>query len=144
MNRRAGRCGRSRLRSWRHEDGRSLGRRWVTFMKDMLHVLGEVMAINNIVIRCSSLPQHDTTEKIRVQIHVDLHKWVNLCWSQVKTIPSSTFRSGQANKELCVGISTVLNHFGPLCEVEEASSLHEVHRRATCSVVPLDPDKVKL
>lgn len=63
-------------------------------MEDVLHVLGIVITIDYVVVRCRSLPQHNTSKHIGVQVHVDIDERVNFGRGQIKSIASSIFGCG--------------------------------------------------
>ena len=144
MNRNAGRrwcLGRS-LRGSRR--GRRRRLRTVP-VKDRLHVVRIGPTIDDIIVRCSCLPEHNTTESLGILVHVLGNQGLDLGRIQVESLNSHARAGRQTNKELRVRVSAVLDDIHPFVEVESRVpiALHKVPSRASFSIVKLDPDKIE-
>lgn len=111
----------------------------------MLHLLGIVQSSReiDIVISGSSLPQHDTSKRIRIQVYIGLNQRLHLFRTDVEPLSSSTHRRWKTNEKLCIGVHGALDDIDPVIKVEVASVFHEVPRRTALGVVELNPDEVE-
>lgn len=120
-------------------------RQWGTIPEDMLHFLGIVQSSNeiNVVLSGGSLPQHDTSKRIGVQVHVCLDQWLDLLRGEVESFSCSILSGWKTDEKLCFRILGVLDDIDPIIKVEVASVVHKVPRRTALRVVELDPDEVE-
>lgn len=105
-------------------------RHWGTVPEDVLHLLSIVQAGQeiDIVLSGSSLPQHDTSERIRVQVHVRVNQRLDLFRGDIVSRPRSTLSSWKTNEQLCFGVHGTLDDTYPIIEIEMASVVHKVTR----------------
>lgn len=120
-------------------------RHWGTIPEDVLYFLGIVQTSDeiDIVLSGSSLPQHDTSERIRIQVHVCVDQRFHLLRTEVESLYRGVISGWKTNEEFCFRIHGVLDDIDPIIKVEVASVVHKVPRRTTLGVVELNPDEVE-
>lgn len=114
-------------------------------VKDCLHVVRIGPAVDDIVVRCSCLPEHNTTKSLGILVHVLRNQRLNLGRIQVETLNGHVRTGRQTDKELRVRVCAAHDDFHPVIKVESRVpiALHKVSSRASFSIVELDPDKIK-
>lgn len=117
----------------------------VKIEQDLPHLLAIVETVDLIPLRCCGLPQHDTTESLRILVHVLLDQGLDFLRRQVEPKTRSSQTSRQTDVELCIGVFTGLDDIYPLVIVEAVlRAPNKVTGRARLSVVELNPDKVNI
>lgn len=100
--------------------------------------------INDVVVTVSSLPQHDTTEVLGVEVHVGRDQGLGLTRCQVVARVGSVRGGGKTDEELSIGVGTGLDNLNPVTEIEVTGAIDPVAGRAGSGVVELDPDEVEV
>lgn len=120
-----------------------MGRRRAA-VKNLLHLIriGEASG-RDVILGMSSLPQHDTTKMLRVQLHVSLNQRGHLSGAQVEARMSSSLSSRKTNEQLGLRVAAGLDDIDPFAKVEAASALDKVPGRASSGVVELHPDEIE-
>lgn len=121
-----------------------MGRRRAA-VKNLLHLIriGEASG-RDVILGISSLPQHDTTKMLRVQLHVGLNQRGHLSGAQVEArLSSSSLSSRKTNEQLGLRVAAGLDDIDPFAKVEAASALDKVPGRASSGVVELHPDEIE-
>lgn len=132
------------MRGSRRGRGRGRGLRTVP-VKDRLHVVRIGPTVDDIVVRRSCLPEHNTTESLGVLVRVLGNQGLNLGRVQVESLNGHVRAGRQTDKELRIRVSAVLDDIHPFVEVEPrvAIALDKVPSRASFSIVELDPDEIE-
>jgi len=140
MNRNAGR----RWSMGRSLRGRGCRLRAVP-VKDRFHFVRIGPTINNIIVGCSCLPEHNTTESLGILVHVLGNQGLNLGRIQVESLDGHVRAGRQTDKELRIRVSAILDDGHPFVKVESRVSiaLHKIPSRASFSIVELHPDKIE-
>lgn len=107
-------------------------------------MLSVSFSINDIVVTGGGLPQHNTTEVLRVLVHISLDKGLHLVRGEVESSVSGSLGSGKTDEELSIGVGALLDDTDPLIEVELAGAVDIVRSRATLGVVKLNPEEIKV
>lgn len=116
-----------------------------TIPEDMFHFLGIVQSCNQIdvVLSGSSLPQHNTSERIRVQVRVCLNQSSHLSRREIEFLSSGIRSCWKTNEEFGIRVHGISDDIDPVIKVEMASVIHKVPCRTALGVVELNPDEVE-
>ncbi|KAJ5117286.1 hypothetical protein N7526_011395 [Penicillium atrosanguineum] len=108
----------------------------------ILHILSVVKAQTvDIALSGGSLPQHYTTEMVRIEGHIDEQNSLHLRGLEIIRSARCIFRSWETYEKLCVRVGTFLDDLDPTGEVE--TTIEVVRCRATCRVIKLDPNEIE-
>ena len=114
-------------------------------VKDRLHVVRIGATVDDIIVRRSCLPEHNTTEGLRILVHVLGNQGLNFGRVQVESLNGHVRTGRQTDKQFRVRVGAVLDNSYPFIVVESrvAIALHKVPGRASFSIVKLHPDEIE-
>lgn len=125
-----------------------MSRRWSngcsTVGKDILHVVCVGVAIRGCVVEgTGSFPQHNTTERRRVLVHVLIDQRCHALRANIETRAGLNFFGRQTNVQFGIGVSAGLDDAYPIIKVETGIAVDIVGSRTVPIVVELNPEVIK-
>lgn len=108
----------------------------------MLHALSVVVTQTvDIILGISSLPQHDTTEIVGIEGHIDDQNILHCLSVDIISVTRCSLSSWETDEKLRLSVGASLDDSDPLGVVE--TSLGVVRCRAPIIVVKLDPKEIE-